>query len=189
MDLTTTSTHDLLKFLIGARATRAQFHGSLRPLFESTEHNLLDDLRPLHYARELLRRWLAEEVRKTEEFLTPDAVKRYLSLAFAGQGHESFVTLFLDAQHRLIEAEESFRGTLTQTSVYPREIVKRALYWNAGAVFFAHNHPSGVAEPSRADEHLTQCLKGALALVDVRVLDHFVVAGNTVTSFAERGLI
>jgi DNA repair protein RadC len=103
--------------------------------------------------------------------------------------HEIFVVLFLDSQHRLIAADEMFRGTLAQTSVYPREIVKAALDRNAAAVIFAHNHPSGVAEPSRADELLTQALKQALALVDIRTLDHFVVAGNRVVSFAERGLL
>jgi len=99
------------------------------------------------------------------------------------------MVLFLDSQHRLLVAEELFRGTLTQTSVYPREVVKAALAHNAAAVILAHNHPSGVAEPSRADELLTQSLKQALALVDVRTLDHFVVAGNRVVSFAERGLM
>jgi len=97
--------------------------------------------------------------------------------------------MFLDAQHRLIKTDEMFRGTLSQTSVYPREVVKRALAHNAGAVVLAHNHPSGVAEPSRADEYLTQALKSALALVDVRVLDHLVVGCGTVVSFAERGLL
>jgi DNA repair protein RadC len=100
-----------------------------------------------------------------------------------------FAVLFLDSQHRLIVLEPMFRGTLTQTSVYPREVVKRALALNAGAVILAHNHPSGAAEPSRADEYLTQTLKAALALVDVRVLDHLVVGRGRVTSFAERGLL
>jgi DNA repair protein RadC len=103
--------------------------------------------------------------------------------------HEVFVVVFLDAQHRVVASEELFRGTLTQTSVYPREVVKRALHHNAAAVILAHNHPSGVAEPSRADEALTAALKQALGLVDVRVLDHFVVAGDGALSFAERGLL
>jgi DNA repair protein RadC len=187
MHYRTEPTTALLERLIGHEATLATYQGSLGPLFESAiDHEALI---PLYCARELMRRWLAEELRRTEAFGSPAAVKDFLVLAFAGQPHESFVTLFLDAQMRLIEAEESFRGTLTQTAVYPREIVKRALYWNAGAVVFAHNHPSGVAEPSRADEHLTQSLKTALALVDVRVADHFVIAGRSVVSFAERGLI
>jgi DNA repair protein RadC len=100
-----------------------------------------------------------------------------------------FAVLFLDAQNRLIGSEQLFSGTLTQTSVYPREVVKRALYHNAAAVIFAHNHPSGIAEPSRADEILTRTLKEALGLIEVKVLDHFVVAGNVALSFAERGLI
>ena len=99
------------------------------------------------------------------------------------------MALFLDAQNRVITIEELFRGTLTQTSVYPREVVKRALHHNAGAVILAHNHPSGVAEPSHADETLTQALRQALALVDIRVRDHFIVAGSGVLSFAERGLL
>jgi len=103
--------------------------------------------------------------------------------------HEVFTALFLDAQNRLIEDEDLFRGTLTQTSVYPREVVRRALHHNAAAVIFAHNHPSGVAEPSRADELLTRTLRDALALVDIRVLDHVIVAGAASVSFAERGLL
>lgn len=114
---------------------------------------------------------------------------RRLRLQCAGLQHEVFIVLFFDSQHRLLGAVEMFRGTLTQTSVYPREVVKSALQRNAAAVVLAHNHPSGSAEPSRADEHLTQTLKTALALVDVRILDHFVVAGDQAISFAERGLI
>lgn len=119
----------------------------------------------------------------------PHAVRDYLRLLLADREWEVFVVLFLDAQHRLIAAEEMFRGTLTQTSVYPREVVKAALVHNAAAVIFAHNHPSGVPEPSRADELLTQSLKQALALVDCRTLDHVVVAGDRTTSLAERGLL
>jgi len=189
MDYTHTSTETLLAWLIGADATQARYDGQLRPLFEASQDRAADDLVPLLVARELVERWLAEAIRGKEVFPSPDAVKHYLQLAFAGQSYESFVVLYLDAQNRLIEAEELFRGSLTQTAVYPREIVKRALHWNAAAVMFAHNHPSGVSEPSRADEHLTQCLKTALALIDVRVLDHFVVGGSSVTSFAERGLL
>jgi DNA repair protein RadC len=120
---------------------------------------------------------------------SPRAVRDYLRLRLGGLEHEVFILLFLDAQHRLIRADEMFRGTLSQTSVYPREVVKAALKHNAAAVIFAHNHPSGLAEPSRADELLTQSLKEALALVDCRVLDHFVVGGCRTLSFAERGLL
>lgn len=120
---------------------------------------------------------------------SPTAVKDYLRLMLDGREHEVFVAVFLDAQHRTLATEEMFRGTLTQTSVYPREVVKAALRHNAGAVIFAHNHPSGVPEPSHADEALTRNLKAALALIDVRVLDHIIVGGGQAMSFAERGLI
>lgn len=120
---------------------------------------------------------------------SPSAARDYCRLRLAGLPHEVFGVLWLDAQNRLIAFEELFRGTLTQTSVYPREVVKAALAKNAAAVILTHNHPSGVAEPSSADQHITQTLKSALALVDVRVLDHLVVATAGVTSFAERGLI
>ena len=120
---------------------------------------------------------------------SPTAVRDYLRLSLHDRGHEVFVCIFLDSQHRVIACDELFRGTLAQTRVYPREVVKAALAHNAAAVIFAHNHPSGVAEPSRADELLTQSLKQALALVDIRSLDHFVVAGSAVVSFAERGLL
>ena len=120
---------------------------------------------------------------------SPGAVRDYLKLRFADMEHEEFHIVYLTSQNRVIAMESVFRGTLSQTAVYPREIVKLALKHNAAAVIFAHNHPSGLAEPSRADELLTQTLKQALALVDIRVLDHFVVAGINITSFAERGLL
>jgi DNA repair protein RadC len=134
-------------------------------------------------------RILESRVRRGDVLRSPQAVRDYLRLRLSGLEHEVFVVVFLDAQHRVLACEELFRGTLNQTSVYPREVVKQALAHNAGAVIFAHNHPSGVAEPSRADELLTAALKQALALVDVRALDHFVVAGPVLVSFAERGLI
>lgn len=138
---------------------------------------------------EMARRSIAGQLRETPVFDSPQRVREYLQLQMAGLPHEEFAVLFLDAQHRLIEMRTLFRGTLAQTSVYPREVVKAALACNAGAVVLAHNHPSGLAEPSRADELLTQSLKGALQLVDVRVLDHIVVGQGQVVSFAERGLI
>jgi DNA repair protein RadC len=138
---------------------------------------------------ELARRSLSEEAAARDSVASPQAVRDYLRLLLAARPYEVFVGLFLDSQNRLLAAEELFRGTLAQTSVYPREVVKAALARNAAAMIFAHNHPSGVAEPSRADELLTQALKQALALVDVRTLDHFVVAGGRLTSFAERGLL
>ena len=138
---------------------------------------------------EVARRCLGEELRGGNALTSPTAVRDYLRLALGAREHQVFVTLFVAAQHRVIRSEELFRGTLTQTSVYPREIVKAALGANAAAVIFAHNHPSGVAQPSQADELLTRQLREALALVDVKVLDHFIVAGNQCLSFAERGLL
>lgn len=138
---------------------------------------------------EMSRRALAEEMHARDALSSPAAVRDYLRLKLAGLPHEVFLAVFLDAQNRVLEAEELFRGSLTQTSVYPREVVKRALAHNAAGIILAHNHPSGVAEPSQADRWLTDQLKAALALVDVKVLDHFVVAGTGSLSFAERGLI
>lgn len=138
---------------------------------------------------EMARRSFAQQLSDAPVFDSPEKVKQYLSLHMQGLAHEEFAVLFLDSQHRLIELKTLFRGTLAQTSVYPREVVKEALARNAGAVVLAHNHPSGAAEPSRADEFLTQSLKSALQLVDVRVLDHLVVGRGMVVSFAERGLL
>ena len=140
-------------------------------------------------ALELARRSLKDDMRSGDALTSPGAVRDYLCLTIAKREHEVFVCLWLDAQHRVIACEELFRGTLTQTSVYPREIVKAGLRANAAAVIFAHNHPSGAAQPSLADELLTRNLKEALALVDIKVLDHFIVAGRQTLSFAERGLL
>jgi DNA repair protein RadC len=138
---------------------------------------------------ELARRALAEEMKARDSLTSPAAVRGYLRLQMQDLGHESFFCVFLDAQNRVIAAEELFRGTLTQTSVYPREVVKHALRHNAAAVILAHNHPSGVAEPSVQDQALTRTLAEALGLVDVKVLDHFIVAPGACLSFAERGLL
>ena len=140
-------------------------------------------------AMELARRSAEERVREATALTSPGAVRDYLRLAIGGRPHEVFLCIWLDAQHRAIKFDELFRGTLTQTSVYPREVVKMALSVNAAAVIFAHNHPSGVAQPSQADEMLTANLKEALALIEVKVLDHFIIAGNQAISFAERGLL
>ena len=138
---------------------------------------------------ETARRALAQQMAAAPVFDSPGRVKDYLGLQLAGRPQEVFAVLFLDGQHRLLRLEEMFHGTLTQTSVYPREVLRRALTLNAGAVVLAHNHPSGVAEPSRADEYLTQTLKTALQLIDVRVLDHIIVGQGQVVSMAERGLL
>ena len=138
---------------------------------------------------EMAQRALGEKLKQGIALDSPKAVRDYLRLRLHNRAHEVFVGVFLDAQNRVLAVDDLFSGTLMQTSVYPREIVKRALHHNAAAVIFAHNHPSGVAEPSRADETLTATLKRALALVDVNVLDHFVVGADSTMSFAERGLL
>ena len=138
---------------------------------------------------ELARRAMAQQLREREVFDSPQAVQHYLQLHLAGRTHEVFAVLFLDSGNRLIAMEELFRGTLTQTSVYPREVALRALHHHAAAVILAHNHPSGGVQPSRADEAITQNLKSALALIDVRVLDHVIVAPGQALSMAEKGLI
>ncbi len=138
---------------------------------------------------ELARRALAEELKEKTVFSTPQAIRDYLQLQLGSRPYEVFAVLFLDAQHRLIAFEELFRGTLAQTSVYPRQVVVRALALNAASVVLAHNHPSGSAQPSRADEAITKTLKAALGLIDVQVLDHFVVTSSQATSMAEMGLL
>ena len=138
---------------------------------------------------ELARRAMAQQLKARTVFATPDAVKQYLQLQLSAKSHEVFAVLFLDTQNRMLAMEELFRGTLTQTSVYPREVVLRALHHQASAVVLAHNHPSGTAQPSRADEALTQTLKAALALIDVRVLDHVIVGTGQALSMAEQGLM
>ena len=171
--------------------------GSLNRLFAASldELSAVPGMGPAKYAQlqavlEMSRRALSEAMKQGDALSTPAVVRDYLRLQLAGLPYEVFYALWLDAQNRLIAAEELFHGTLTQTSVYPREVVKKALAHNAAAVVLAHNHPSGVAEPSSADEFLTRELKQALALVDVRVLDHFIVAGpSQALSFAERGLL
>jgi DNA repair protein RadC len=170
------------------------YFGSLSGLFSATltEFSLVNGLGPAKFAQfqavlELARRALGEELKAGVTLSSPVAVKQYLQLLLGGKAYESFAVLFLDVKNRLIASDELFRGTLTHTSVYPREVVKAALGHNAAGVLLAHNHPSGTSEPSAADRTLTQTLKDALALIDVRVLDHFVVAGPHVYSFAEHG--
>jgi DNA repair protein RadC len=170
--------------------------GSLHRLFEASLEDVaaVRGLGPAKYVQlqavvEMARRALAEQIQDRDAMSSPQAVRDYLRLSLGARPHEVFVAMFLDAQNRLLGCEELFRGTLTQTSVYPREVVKTALRYNAAGVIFAHNHPSGVAEPSRADELLTQTLKQALSLVEIKTLDHFIVAGSKTISFAERGLL
>jgi DNA repair protein RadC len=178
---------DVARDVLGEfRGLNALFVASL-PEFQRTRGLGEAKYAQLHAMLELSRRALREELMVRDALNSPKAVQDFLKLTLAALPAEVFYVLFLDAQHRLIAAEEMFRGTLTQTSVYPREVVKQALRRNSAAVILAHNHPSGIAEPSRADELLTQALKSALDLVDIKVLDHLVIAGNMAWSFAERG--
>jgi DNA repair protein RadC len=170
--------------------------GSLNGIYAANEKEIgavhgigLSKYVQLQAAFEMSRRALEEKIQEKDVLSSPQQVRDYLTLTLSNELREIFVVLFLDAQNRLITTEEMFNGTLTQTSVYPREVVKRALHFNAASVMFAHNHPSGVAKQSQADEMITKTLKAALALVDVRVLDHFVIAGNDTLSFAEIGLL
>lgn len=178
-----------------ARDLLTQF-GSLSNIFNASvkEINAVHGMGDSKYCQlqaifEMSRRALEEEIKHQDALSSPEKVSDYLRLKLSGQEREVFVVLFLDAQNRVQAQETLFEGTLTQTSVYPREVVKRALHHNAASVIFAHNHPSGIAEQSRADELITQALKKALDLVDIRVLDHFIVAGHQTMSFAERGLL
>ena len=170
--------------------------GSLTALTHASEAAFctMPGLGPAKYAQlqavmEMARRALKEQSTQRDALSSPQAVRDYLRLQLAAREYEVFVAVFLDTQNRVIAIEELFRGSLKETSVYPREVVKRTLVHNAAGLIFAHNHPSGVAEPSRADEAITLALKQALALIDVRVLDHFIVAAGGGVSLAERGLI
>jgi DNA repair protein RadC len=178
-----------------ARDLLSQF-GSLNGIFAAPLNELIqvNGIGSSKYAQlqaifEMSRRALNEQMQVRDVLSSPQQVRDYLCLKLGGLTREVFMVLFLDAQNRIITTEEMFTGTLTQTSVYPREVVKRALYHNAASVIFAHNHPSGVAEQSHADEMLTAELKKALALVEVRVLDHFIIAGNSSLSFVQKGLL
>jgi DNA repair protein RadC len=178
-----------------ARDLVAKF-GSLNGLFSASEKDLcaVHGMGQAKYVQlqavlEMAKRALVEDIRLTDALASPKAVRDYLKLTLARLPHEVFVAVFLTSQNRVIEVEEIFRGTLTQTSVYPREIVKLALAHNAASVIFAHNHPSGEPHPSQADRALTKTLAEALALIDVRVLDHFIVAPGASLSFAEQGIL
>jgi DNA repair protein RadC len=168
--------------------------GSIQGLFSASlsQFSAVHGMGPAKFAElqavmELAQRAVGEQLRSGQLLGSPDAVRQYLRMTLGRQAHESFFVLFLDVKNRLLASEEMFRGTLTHTSVYPREVVKAALARNAASVMLAHNHPSGAADPSEADLLLTRALVQALALIDVRVLDHFIVAGASVHSFAEHG--
>ena len=170
--------------------------GSLTNVFAASQLNFcqLPGMGIAKYAQlqailEMARRTLGEELKCGNAMNSPKLVRDFLRLSLANKQHEVFIGIFLDAKNHAIATEELFSGTLTQASVYPREIIKRALHHNAAAIIFAHNHPSGTAEPSHADKVLTQSLKQALSLIDVQVLDHFIVGNGTALSFSEHDLI
>ena len=178
-----------------ARDLLTQF-GSLNGIFAATENELsqVHGIGTSKYVQlqaifEMSRRALNDQLQQQDVLASPQAVRDYLVLKLGSLTKEVFLVLFLDTQNRLVASEEMFSGSLKETSVYPREVLKRALHHNAASVIFAHNHPSGIAQQSQADELITKQLKQALALVDVRVLDHFIVAGNNTLSFSERGLL
>ncbi|MGZ4958998.1 MAG: RadC family protein [Methylomonas sp.] len=178
-----------------ARDLLAEF-GSLRALLNADQERFCQShgLGPSKYAQlqavlEMARRHFAEILQRSNALTSPDVTRAYLSAQLRGYSYEVFACLFLDNQHRVIAWEELFRGTIDGASVYPREVAKRALFHHAAAVIFAHNHPSGIDEPSQADRQLTDKLKQALALFDIRVLDHFIVGDGDPFSFAEHGLI
>lgn len=178
---------ELLGKLIGVQQSRRVYKGSLQKLFTTSAGGAAPA--KCAVARELILRSMREEMQTGVSLHAPHSVRDYLRLTIGSREYEVFVVVFLDAQNRVIAEEEMFKGTLTQTSVYPREVVKASLRHNAASVIFAHNHPSGIPEPSLADRSLTKNLVLALALVDVRVLDHFIVAGQGTLSFAEHGLL
>jgi DNA repair protein RadC len=183
------------KSAVDLAAELIQGFGSLRHLLRADQKTFCKHLglgsakyAQLQAVLEMARRYLGESLQRGEPLTSPQITRQYLSQRMRDYAHEVFAALFLDQRHRVICFEELFRGTIDGASVYPREVVKQALQHNAAAVIFAHNHPSGVAEPSQADQHITRRLQDALSLIDVRVLDHFVV-GDDVVSFAERGLL
>lgn len=170
--------------------------GSLRALLSSTQTEFCahKGLGPAKYTQlqavvEMTKRYLAETMKRGDALTSPESTKQYLSRVLRDRHREAFYVLFLDNQHRVIHGEIMFEGTIDAASVYPREIVKQAIHYNAAALILAHNHPSGIAEPSNADERITKRLVNALALVDIRILDHFVIGDGEVVSFAERGLM
>jgi DNA repair protein RadC len=187
-DIVESTTLELLAQILGRRAAKHLSAKTLTDLFLADD--VPDDVRArLSACRELVRRFTLEEMRRGPVLSNPSAVRDHLLTHYAGAEREIFAVLYLDNRHRVICMEELFAGTIDGASVHPREVVKLALARNAAAVILAHNHPSGVAEPSQADELITTRLRDALALVDIRTLDHFIVAAGQVVSFAERGLL
>lgn len=176
--------------------TLLQHFGSLANLFAANQSTFckLPGMGEAKYSQlqavlEMAKRTLEEELKRGNAMNSPELVRNFLRLSLDNKPHEVFIGIFLDASNHIIATETLFSGTLTQASVYPREVVKRALHHNAAAIIFAHNHPSGTTDPSHADKTLTQLLKQALALIDVKVLDHFIIGNGAILSFAEHDLI
>lgn len=187
MNINAQTDQELLARLVGAKTAAKIYEGRLTPLMLG-EGQVAPNPK-LAAAWELARRLLREQLVRGPTLDSSRATSEFLRAYFLGQLYESFVTVFMDNQHRVIQIEEMFRGTIDGSMVHPREVVRAALRWNAAALIFAHNHPSGVAEPSNADLSITRRLKNALALVDVRVLDHLVIGSEETTSLAERGML
>ena len=198
--MATTSDAVLLGRLLRGNASLAalllQKYGGLRPLLDADQAALLGEAgvgkaaaAALASLAEIARRYFAESLPVGEAIRSPADTENFLHARIRHLGHEMFCCLFLDNRHRVLRFDELFRGTIDGTSVYPREVVKEALAVNAAAVILAHNHPSGVAEPSQADERITARLKAALELVDIRLLDHLIIGNAETTSLASRGLL
>lgn len=187
MEIQTLSNEELLTILIGGKTAAKAYQGRLASLVfgsgDQTPH------RKLVASLEFTKRLMREDLYRGPALTSPAAVSEYLTAHFLGREYEAFVVIFLDTRHRVLFIEEMFRGTIDGASVYPREVACAVLKHKAAACIFAHNHPSGVAEPSMADQAITRRLKDALSTIDIRVLDHFVIAGNKVVSFAKRGLL
>ena len=187
MDTQLLTDKQLIALILGEKTAEKLYSGRLLPLMCGEGGS--DPHPRLSASLELTKRALQEQLKRSDCLTSSQLTRQYLKAHFLGQPYESFVVLFLDNQHRVIEVRELFKGTIDGSMVHPREVVRECLRWNAAAVIFAHNHPSGVSEPSQADTTITRRLKNSLALVDVRTLDHLVVGSDSVTSLAERGLI
>jgi DNA repair protein RadC len=187
MEINALSDQELLALLIGEKTAMKLYCGSLYPLAFGAEDKVPN--RKLRASVEFAKRLMREKLERGPALQSPRDVTQYLSAHFVGKEYEAFVVVFLDTRHRVLSIEEMFRGTIDGATVYPREVACAVLRHRAAACIFAHNHPSGVAEPSLADQAITRRLKDALSVIDIRVLDHFVIAGTEIVSFAERGLL
>lgn len=187
MEIQLLSDRELLAKLVGPKTAERLFNGTLLPLLLDTENRAPNQ--KLLASVEFTKRAMRESLQRGPALTSPSDVRDYLFAHFLGKEHEAFVVIFLDTRHRVLSIQEMFRGSIDGACVYPREIVKAVLRCNGAACILAHNHPSGVAEPSLADQAITRRIKEALSLVEIRLLDHFVIASGEVVSFAERGML